>query len=72
MPIVALLEKTLLDAFTMCPNGLQLYYNDEDNDHLIAQLKMLPDLVRTYNEQNPANLIKEITHLSTLCHEDTE
>ena len=72
MPIVALLEKTLLDAFTMCPNGLQLYYNDKDNDHLIAQLKMLPDLVRTYNEQNPANLIKEITQLSTLCHADTE
>ena len=73
MSIVALLEKTLHDAsFSACPNELQLYYNDVDNDQHIAQLKMLPDLVRTYNEQNPANRIKEITHLSTLCHADNE
>ena len=28
---------------------------------------MLPDLVRTYNEQNPATYIKEVTKLSILC-----
>ena len=53
MPIAALLEKTLLDAakglFSVYPNELQLYCNDVDNDRLIAQLKMLQDLVRTYN-----------------------
>ena len=71
MPIAALLEQTLLDAakgsFSEYPNELQLYHNDVDNDRLIVQLKMLPDLVRTYNEQNPATRIKEITKLSTLC-----
>ena len=71
MPIAALLEKTLLDAakgsFSVYPTELQLYCNDVNNDRLIAQLKMLPDLVRTYNEQNPATRIKEITKLSTLC-----
>ena len=71
MPIAALLEKTLLDAakgsFSVYPNELQLYHNDVDNDRLIVQLKMLPDLVRTYNEQNPATRIKEVTKLSTLC-----
>ena len=71
MPIATLLEKTLLDAakgsFSVYPNELQLYHNDVDNDRLIVQLKMLPDLVRTYNEQNPATRIKEVTKLSTLC-----
>ena len=71
MPIAALLEKTLLDAakgsFSVYPTELQLYCNDVNNDRLITQLKMLPDLVRTYNEQNPATRIKEITKLSTLC-----
>ena len=53
----------------MYPNELQLYCNDVDDDCLIAQLKMLSDLVQTYNEQNPATQIKEIpvTKLSTLC-----
>ena len=68
MPIAALLEKTLLDAakgsFSVYPSELELYCNDVDN---IAQLKMLPDLVWTYNEQNPATRMKEITKLSTLC-----
>ena len=61
MPIAALLEKILLDAakgsFSVYPNELQLYHNDVNIDRLIAQLKMLPDLVRTYNEQNPATRI---------------
>ena len=72
MPIAALLEKILLDAakgsFSVYPNELQLYHNDVNIDRLIAQLKMLPNLVRTYNEQNPATRIKEVTKLSTLCH----
>ena len=74
MPIAALLEKTLLDAakgsfsvYPKVPNELQLYHNDVNIDRLIAQLKMLPDLVRTYNKQNPATCIKEVTKLSTLC-----
>ena len=71
MPIAALLEKTLLDAakgsFSAWPNELQIYHDDVNIDRLKAQLKMLPDLVRTYNEQNPATCIKEITKLSTLC-----
>ena len=71
MPIAALLEKTLLDAakgaFSEYPNELQLYHNDVDIDRLILQLKLLPDLLRTYNEQSPNARIKEIIKLSTLC-----
>lgn len=74
MHIAAMLEKTLLDAakdsfsvYPNQPNELQLYHNDVDIDRLVTQLKMLPDLVWTYNEQNPATQIKEISKLSTLC-----
>ena len=71
MPIAALLEKILLDAakgsFSVFPDELQIYHNDVNIDRLITQLKMLPDLVRTYNELNPVTRIKEIMKLSTLC-----
>ena len=72
MPIATLLEKILLDvakrSFSVYPDELQIYDNDVKIDHLIAQLKMLSDLVRTYNEQNPATHIKEITKLSALIY----
>jgi len=70
MPLAALLEKTLLDAanssFSAIPNELEIYKQDVNIDRLTVQLKMLPDLIRTYNEQNPITSIKQVTILTTL------
>ena len=70
MSLAALLEKTLLDAangsFSTLPTQLEIYNHDINTDRLIVQLKMFPELIRTYNEQNPTTCIKEVTLLSTL------
>ncbi|MCG8626103.1 MAG: hypothetical protein MJE68_29410, partial [Proteobacteria bacterium] len=34
---------------------------------LAIQLQMVPELVRTFNERNPASSIKQVTNLRTLC-----
>ena len=49
------------------PDDLQLYEKDVDIKQLIAQLRMLPDLLRVYNEKNPHTSIKKVTNLRTLC-----
>ena len=70
MPLAALLEKTLLDtangSFTMIPTELEIYKCDVNIDRLTDQLKMLPELIRTYNELNPTTCIKQVTILTTL------
>ena len=45
-----------------------MYSKDINIPHLAIQLKMLPDLVHAFNENNPATAIKEVTTLRTLCH----
>ena len=71
MPVAAALEKTLLDAAQNCfdalPSEIEMYNKDIDKQRLAIQLKMLPDLVRTYNERNPVTAIKKVTTLRTLC-----
>lgn len=56
--MAAALEKVLLDATHgfddhdswILPDDLQLYEKDVDLKQLITQLRMLPDLLRVYNE----------------------
>ena len=68
MPLAAALEKVLLDAaqnnlqgfndLAMLPNDLQLYVQDMDIKQLTVQPRMLPNLLRVYNEKNPQTIIK--------------
>ena len=61
-------DKILLDAAEnkmqgfiksmMLPDDLHLYEKDADIKQLTAQLKMLPDLLRVYNEKNLQTNIK--------------
>ena len=74
MPVAAVLEKMLLDASQISfddpgalPSELEMYSKDIDRHRLFAQLNMLPDLIGTYNERNPATAIKQVTNLRTLC-----
>lgn len=73
IPMAVALEKVLLhathgfdDSWTL-PDELQLYEKDVDLKQLIPQLRMLPDLLRVYNEKNPQTVIKKVTNLRTLC-----
>ena len=50
----------------MCEQHLQLYSIDIIIEHFLVQLKMLRDLKRVYNENNPSTPIKEITSLRAL------
>ena len=76
MPVAAALEKVLLDAVTTqtsltddsLPSVLGMYSKDINIPHLAIQLKMLPDLVRAFNENNPATAIKEVTTLRMRHH----
>lgn len=73
MPVAAALEQMLLNSARgsfsadALPSELHMYRKDVDEQRLCVQLKMLPDLVRTYNERNPATPIKQVTSLRTLC-----
>ena len=55
MPVVAVLEKTLLSSANNelstsdLPSELKLYSEDVDVDRSLLQLKRLPDLVKAYN-----------------------
>lgn len=55
------------DDLTALPSELEMYNKDIDKQRLFVELKMLPDLVCTYNEQNPVTAIKQLTNLRTLC-----
>ena len=72
MPLAVLLEKTLLNAanssFSTIPTELEIYKHNVNFDRLNAQLKMLPELIRTYNEVNPTTCIKQVTILLTLSN----
>ena len=73
MPVAAALEKMLLDATQASdnpqalPSDLEMYSKDIDKHRLTAQLKMLPDLIQTYNEKNPLTTIKAVSNHHTLC-----
>jgi len=73
MPVAAALEQMLLNSARgsfsadALPSELHMYRKDVDEQRLCVQLKMLPDLVHTYNERNPATPIKQVTSLRTLC-----
>ena len=73
MAVAAKLEKMLLHA----ANGtirsddysgeIETYSKDLDKTHLVTQLQMLPELIRTYNECNPQTAIRRVTSVRTLC-----
>ena len=73
MPVAARLEKKLLDAANSTfrskefSGDIEMYSKDLDTAHLVTQLQMLPELVRTYNECNPQTSIRRITSVRTLC-----
>ena len=74
LPIAAKLEKLLIDAangsFTdgdLSQEIIELYSRDLDKASLSNQLKMLPQLVHTYNAGNPQTPIREVTSLRTMC-----
>lgn len=58
MPFAAVFEQMLVDvaqdgySSDTIPKELQMYNDYVDEQHTIIQLKMLPDLVRAYNEEN--------------------
>ena len=71
MPLAATIEKLLLtaaqgDCISQIPDVLSIY-KEINKQRLVIQLSMLPDLVRTCNERNPAVAIKEVTNIMTLC-----
>ena len=43
-----------------------------DNQRLAIQLQMVPELVRTFNERNPASAMKQVTNLRTPCKSDDD
>ena len=76
MPVVAVLEKLLLD----CANGtstlgtgelpeeIQLYKHDIDLVKLKLELLMLPDLIRTRNSKSPNTVpVKKVKNVRTIC-----
>ena len=74
MPVAAFLERLLLDATndivsdsSDTQENLKLYAQDIDIPRLIMQLRMLPDLLKTYNEKNPSVRICKVTNLRTIC-----
>ena len=44
-----------------------MYSKEIDIDRLRIQLQMLPELIKTFNEKNPATAIKKVANLRTLC-----
>ena len=74
MSVAAGLEMVLLDAGQnssdsnqILPSELEMYSKNINLQCLSTQLKMLPDLIQTYNEKYPATTVKHVTHLRTLC-----
>ena len=75
LPIAAKLEKVLLEAANHgmsgltegLPKELDMYSKDLDSQHLLVQLQMLPDLIRTYNESHSYTAVRSVTSLRTLC-----
>ena len=69
--IAAAIENTLLcsanNADGHVPDEIKLYSKEIDIEHLKIQLQMLPELIRTFNENNPAIAVKNVTNLRTLC-----
>ena len=71
MPTAAALEKLLLKAangdFQGIPEEVDLYEKDVQMDRLAIQLQMLPDMIKTYNENHPDTKIDKVTLIRTLC-----
>ena len=62
MAVAAALEKVLAtgcntETLTDLPRELQMYSKDMNVPNLTIRLKMLPDLLLAYNENNPATAI---------------
>ena len=79
MPVVAAIEKLLLDAAnatlvsTDLPEELQLYKDDLDLSRLKCQLPMLPDVIRVRNQKLQNNVpIPKVTNVRTLYSVMTE
>ena len=43
------------------------FYEDINKPCLTIQLRMIPELVRTYNEPNSTSTTMQVTNLRTLC-----
>ena len=43
------------------------FYEDINKPRLTIQLRMIPELVRTYNEPNSTSTTMQVTNLRTLC-----
>ena len=73
MNIAAIAEKVLIDSCNQysgntvsIPKEIDIYENEIELQRLSIQLKMLPDLVKTYNEQTQNNIC-QVTSLRSLC-----
>ena len=72
LSVVAVIEKTLLDAangsLEQISDDLQIYKNDLNLVRLQTQLHMLPDLIRTRNMKPNCDVpITRVTNVRTLC-----
>ena len=71
LPVAAALENLLLCATRLSaadislPSELEIYSQDVDLRKLTVQLKMVPDLIRTFNAAHPDRSLKEVTSLRT-------
>ena len=72
MPVAAALETLLINAANSSsnedkyPDELEMYSKDLNIERLLIQLKMIPDLLKTYNEKNSHVQIKKVSNLCTL------
>ncbi len=67
MPIAAALEKSLLDAFKgnfKLPDVIFSYSKDLNISRLKVKIQMLPDLLKTFNLENPTQVIKSVTKIA--------
>ena len=75
LPVVAVLEKVLLDSANGesnlesadFPEEFQLYKSDVDLAKLKTQLLMLPDLIKTRNLKVNSPPIRKVTNVRTIC-----
>ena len=73
MPMAVLIEKLLLEysnassSSKSLPTELDIYKNDIDLSKLNFQLQMLPDLIKSRNQQVSNSPIKEVTNVKTIA-----
>ena len=76
MPLAATMEKLLVDSANGLynfenglPGEISIYKRDIELDRLIIQLQMLPDMIKTYNQNQQNIRIEKVTFISTLCED---